>query len=250
MLVEEHVQALQREGDLLLDASGAVDLDAMAPTCPGWTVRELLHHLGRVHRWAAAYVRDRRAAMITSDEEDQIWGAKPNDTELTDWLRDGHRALVATLSAAPADLACWTFLPAETPLTFWARRQAHETAIHRADAEAALGRQTPCPPSFAVDGIEELLFGFFARPSRRLRADPPLTMVVQTTDHPGAWTVYIGPDGPRTVRVADPAGCLVRATASDAYLWLWNRRDVIGLDISGDPAVLDLWRQVARVHWG
>ena len=34
-------------------------------------------------------------------------------------------------------MRCFAFLPAPSPLAFWARRQAHETGIHRADVESA-----------------------------------------------------------------------------------------------------------------
>ena len=35
------------------DRAGA---EAPVPTCPGWTVRDLLAHQGMVHRWATAVV--------------------------------------------------------------------------------------------------------------------------------------------------------------------------------------------------
>src|SRR5262249_53658636 len=57
--------------------------------------------------------------------------------ELPGWFREGHAALVQALSVAGPDLNCWAFLAAPSPLAFWARRQAHETAIHRVDAGQA-----------------------------------------------------------------------------------------------------------------
>lgn len=61
MRIEEHIGALRAQGESL---AGAVEragpasgiLDAMVPGCPEWTVRELVRHTGRVHRWATAYV--------------------------------------------------------------------------------------------------------------------------------------------------------------------------------------------------
>ena len=71
------------------------------------------------------------------------------------WFADSHERSWRRLASAPADLETWTFLEAPT-LTFWARRQAHETAIHRVDAESLWGCHR-FPSGFAVDGIDELL---------------------------------------------------------------------------------------------
>ena len=75
------------------------------------------------------------------------------------------------LRSAPADLECWTFLPADSPLAFWARRQAHETTIHRVDVESISASLTPLDAQLSADGIDELLFGFASR-GRKLRAGP------------------------------------------------------------------------------
>lgn len=85
-------------------------------------------------------------------------------------------------------------VPATSPRAFWARRQAHETAIHRADAESALATVPEWNAAFAAD-----------------------------------------------LTVAGPA--------RDVYLLLWNRGGADHLDVQGDPAVLRLWRERARVSW-
>src|SRR6202044_1362579 len=86
-----------------------------------------------------------------------------SDPDLLSWFRAGHAALVETLSGADPAVQCATFMPAPSPLAFWARRQAHETAIHRADAESADGTVPQYPPGFAADGIDELIMGFGQR---------------------------------------------------------------------------------------
>jgi hypothetical protein len=42
---------------------------------------------------------------------------------------------------------------------------------------------------------------------------------------------------------------VVRGSASDLYLALWNRRSTDDLDVEGDRSVLDLWRERATVRW-
>jgi uncharacterized protein (TIGR03083 family) len=249
MLVEQHIAALHREGELAILAARASDWDAPVPTCPGWTVRELTHHLGRVHRWAAHIVREaRETAPDEETEGTRVWGEMPPDAELESWFRAGHAALVDTLMAAPDDLACWTFLAAPSPLAFWARRQAHETAVHRADAQAAGGAVDGVDTAFAVDGIDELLLCFYAR-RNRARTDSPASLAVVADDAAQSWIIHFGPDGARSERGTGHADGEVRGSASDLYLMLWNRLPVDRLSVSGDAGLLDVWREKARVRW-
>ncbi|WP_128092394.1 maleylpyruvate isomerase family mycothiol-dependent enzyme, partial [Streptomyces resistomycificus] len=140
---------------------------------------------GMVHRWATAFV----AAGHTSYHPD---GGLPDldGTELLAWFREGHARLVDTLRSAAPDIECWHFLPAPSALAFWARRQAHETTVHRVDAQSARGgAPTEIAAGFAVDGIEELLLGFHARDKSGVRTDAPRVLRVRATDTDGAvWT--------------------------------------------------------------
>jgi uncharacterized protein (TIGR03083 family) len=156
---------------------------------------------------------------------------------------------VTALRSAEPDLACWSFLAAPSPLAFWARRQAHETTVHRVDAELATGERPEVPPGIATDGIDELLTGFFARARGQLVADPPVTLAVRTADTGVAWSIEIGPDFRRVTPGADTGDCVVFGPAPELYLFLWNRRDLDGLRVTGDDSVLELWRANAQVRW-
>jgi uncharacterized protein (TIGR03083 family) len=247
--IAEHIEALRREGNVLAAAADESEPGVSIPTCPGWTMRDLLLHLGGVHRWAAAHVADARTQVIDVAQPFDIVDTLPADDELVQWFVDGHAALVATLESASADVECFAFLPAPSPLAFWARRQAHETAIHRADAESPSGHVTPYPIDFAIDGIDELLLGFASRPRREEPTEAPRTVQLTATDADSQWSLSIAPpkvtvDGART-----RADCRVRASASDLYLLLWNRLDVHDLEATGDTTVVDLWRTTMRVRW-
>src|SRR5205823_4315658 len=113
-----------------------------------------------------------------------------------------HQRLIATLESADPNVRCWSFLPAPSPLAFWARRQAHETGIHRADAESAGGTVTPFETAFAVDGIEELLFGFLSRPSpgEGDGSGEVRSLHLRATDANASWSVAMGESGIRTER--------------------------------------------------
>ena len=157
MDVTDLIGALRREGALLAAAAERQALDAPVPTCPDWSVRDLVRHVAGVHRWATAIVT--RARTEPFDPFAELEGHWPADDALVDWFRAGHLALVTALEQAPDELQCFAFLPAPSPRAFWARRQAHETGIHRADVEGASGPITPYQPdaavAFSVTGVSE-----------------------------------------------------------------------------------------------
>ncbi|NBE50455.1 maleylpyruvate isomerase family mycothiol-dependent enzyme [Streptomyces boluensis] len=245
MEIAEYVQVLDREGRLLAHAAEESGPGATVSTCPGWQVRDLLRHIGMTHRWAMAYVAEGHTAYRPAEDLPELDG-----DELLDWFRTGHASLVDALGAAPADLKCWTFLPAPSPLAFWARRQAHETTVHRVDAESArpvTGHVAISPP-FAVDGIDELLRGFHARRHSRVRTEKPAVLRVRTTDTGDVWTVRLSQDPPVTTRDAEgEADCEMSGPAARVYLSLWNRLPVPRLD--GDPGLARVWRETSAVTW-
>jgi uncharacterized protein (TIGR03083 family) len=247
------IGVLRAQGELLGDAAERAELTAAVPTCPGWTVRDLLLHVGGVHRWAAIVVGEARTEPIDIEQPYDIVDELPDDEGLLAWFRAGHSGLVDTLEQAPADVACWAFLPAPSPLAFWARRQVHETTVHRADADAAAGRRTSVPAEAAADGIDELLTCFVSGRNRRLRAKTARTLHVHATDVDAHWLVRIGPDRPQVERVTGEvtADDSVAGPAEDLYLALWNRKPWDGLATTGaTPAELaQLWSSGVYVRW-
>lgn len=253
MEIADHVAAVEVEGRRFADAAGRAPLDAGVPTCPDWVLRDLVLHLGGVHRWATGYVAGRFTEQRDVDLDEVVGGVWPGDAELLPWFRTGHADLVAALRDADPDLACWTFLRAPSPLAMWARRQCHETTVHRVDAEAAAGVPiTPLDPAVAADGVDELLTCFVTRRGGRLRSDPPRSMRVVATDAPGDWLVRVGSDGVTTATGPDadgPADCTVAGTAADLDLALWNRGGADRLTVEGDAGVLALFCDRVRVRW-
>lgn len=257
--VGEHIEALDQDGRLLATAAAQAGLRAPVPSCPGWQVRDLLRHTGHVHRWATRFVAEGLAEAAPEPSEAEILAADPPDADLLDWFRAGHAGLVSALAAASPELACWAFLPAPSPRAFWARRQAHETAIHRVDAElAGGGAATLVSPEFGTDGIDELIMGFFGRDGRQLsaeqRAGRRQRILVRATDTGGEWLLELTEDGKlaATVRRGNgTADCTLAGTAAGLYLLLWNRAEpaTAGVTVAGAEAVLRSWRDGMRVTW-
>jgi uncharacterized protein (TIGR03083 family) len=245
----DRVELLAEEGARFVAAIERGDPDATVPSCPEWTLRELVHHTGGIHRWATRVVCERRAEPIDESLE-AIAGGWPADQDLAPWFRAGHTLLVDALRSAPDDLDCWAFLRAASPFEFWSRRQLHETTIHRVDAELASGAVGDIGVDHAVDGIDELLTAFVPRRSSKLKPDTTRTIGVQPTDAGAAWLVTAGPEGATTERERGDADVIVRGSAADLYLLVWNRRQLDDLDVTGDASLLDLWRSSVQVRWG
>ncbi|HEX3489235.1 MAG TPA: maleylpyruvate isomerase family mycothiol-dependent enzyme, partial [Streptosporangiaceae bacterium] len=193
---DRHIAALEAEGLLLAQAAERAGLTAAVPSCPAWQVRDLVRHQGYVHRWAGAYVTVPIRTEAPELTEAEQLACPPADDRLLEWFRDGHDSLVRALRSADPAMIAWTFLGAPSPLAFWARRQAHETAIHRADAQLAAGQAPGYEPDFAADGVDELIMGFLGRqdahpgePGGTRPGEPALdrTLLIRATDTGQQW---------------------------------------------------------------
>ena len=195
----------------LADISDSADPAAQVPTCPDWTLRQLITHVGRAQRWATAIMATRSAEPIPFREVPD--GRLPDDpAERPGWLRRGAAGLAEAVHGAGTSQA-WTH-HGMGPASYWARRMAHETAVHRADGQITVGTRPVIDPVIATDD--------------------GLT---------GEWLISGGPDGV-TVQAGHGKGdAAVRGPASALMLLLVRRLapDDPAVEVIGDRAVLDGW---------
>jgi uncharacterized protein (TIGR03083 family) len=224
------------------------DLTAPVPSCPDWTLRQLTTHVGRVHRWVTETVRTRSTESIPFRSVPD--GRLPDDpAERPGWLTAGAQRLIGELSQAGPDQV-WAF-GIMRPAGFWARRMAHETAMHRADAELATGATPVIEPDIAADGIDEwLTFVTVPDPGRedtRLAGlKPGGSLHVHAGDVPsgrGEWLISHGPGGIEVRREHGKGDAAVRGPASGLLFTLTRRLSPAqaGAEVLGDPAVLENW---------
>ena len=255
MEIAEHIEIVRTEGHRLADAARREGLDAKIDPCPGWVMRDLVQHLAEIHLWAAGQV-SKRAGRLSPEDAGEIssWWPElpplyPADEDLIDYYLVTNTNLLRELESAPADLECETFLEAPSDLAMWARRQAHETSIHRFDAESPGSGITPFDPTFAADGVDELLMAFAPRRDS-FPVDGTHTMAVRATDTGDTWLVTMTPDGITTVKDSKEEGDVtLEGTAGDLYLAVWNRGDDSSIVVTGDPAALAAWREGYHVVW-
>ncbi|HUP84523.1 MAG TPA: maleylpyruvate isomerase family mycothiol-dependent enzyme [Acidimicrobiales bacterium] len=234
METEELLDAIRTDAGRISDVLGREGAPAAeVPSCPGWDVEKLVGHLGRVHRWVTAMVRTRSTERLD-------FSPRPERVDRP-WFDEGVTELVAALEEAGPDSPMWTFPGGGGRSRFWFRRQAEETAVHRWDAQLAVGVPEPIETELALTGIDELLDVFFAP----RQVDLGGSVHFHATDSPhGEWIVTNDPDGGLLIGHGHEKGDVaLRATAGDLLLWLWGRPvPETGLEVFGDEAVLDRWR--------
>jgi uncharacterized protein (TIGR03083 family) len=219
------------------------------PTCPEWTLRQLATHVGRAHRWAAEIVGTRSPKMIEFRAVPN--GRLPDDqADRAPWLINGAALLVRNLRDAGDDHV-WTF-PGLAPAGFWARRMAHETVVHRADAQLAAGQEFTVAPVLAADALDEwltlLMVPAPGQDDQRLLALPPgrslhIHATDESLDGAGEWLITHGPDGFTVAAGHGKADAALSGPAAELLLVLMRRRpaDDQRVRIFGDRQVLDTW---------
>jgi uncharacterized protein (TIGR03083 family) len=225
--------------------SGISDTAADVPTCPGWTVADLVTHIGGIHRWVTAIVASQAASRLPFPE---VEPESSSAEGLAEWLAAGAVPLLDSLCTAGPVTPVWTWGPGRTS-GWWARRIVHETAVHRADAELAVGVAAPVmDPVVAADGIDEFLFNLPSarRPYKHLASLPTgASLHMHATDADGEWLVRFTESGIAWERGHAKATVAVRGPVALLLLFTYGR--VPSSDerfaVFGDPSVLDAWQQ-------
>lgn len=239
---DELIGSFWRDGLALAGAAEAAGLSTPVPSCPGWSVADLVWHTGEVHRFWACVVGNG-----WQDPSGYLEPDRPGDDDLLAWYRDGIDRTLAVLHDADPASAVWSWAPLGGTAGWVIRRMAHETAMHRCDAEAAAGHDHAIDPALAADGIDEFLAHFTGRVIDG--AEPMAgTVHLHCTDVDGEWLVdEPDPSGPLATKREHAKGDVaVRGPASDLLLLLWRRRALEGLEVYGDAAIAT--RLVARTE--
>lgn len=220
---------------------------ARVPTCPEWTMRDLVGHVGQGHRWAAGLIRTGGTDVV--DELPRTAPDSPADWP--DWLGGGADDLVAAFTANPDGTVTHPILGTH-PTAMWLRRMAHETSVHHADAALAAGAPFAVAPDLAADAISEFL-GLLANAATalykpemaELRGNGETILVAPAeADLPG-WLITRAPDG---LACGAPAGAAeadvtLAGAVRDLLLVLARRLDPerAEVTVAGDRSVLDHW---------
>ena len=198
-------------------------------------------------------VLERRAPVPNA----QVRVRVPQDPdERSAWLVAGARRLGQAVREVGPATRVWSWSEDQTA-RFWLRRATHDTLVHRADAELAVGREVTVEPALAADGVADLLDMFAVLP--RVDDFPELaelagdgqTLHGRDTDAglgpSGAWLGRRQPSGLAWERARGPADVTVRGRAADLLLVLTRRATPAGrVEVAGDAGLFAHWLDHSR----
>ncbi len=236
-------QALRSDGEAIA-AAGRRDSGAAVPSCPGWTMHKLLAHVGRVYRSVGRHVAERATEMIPADEIPR----PPEGDAIVEWFEEGHRFVQEALDGADPDEAVWSWAGQNT-MAFYFRRMAHETAVHRWDAEAAFGQPSPIDSDLAADGVSELFEVVlpFAVANWDMTL-PDASLHLHRTDGEGEWLLVNDGGRIKMIREHAKGDAAVRASGTDLLLLSWERigLESPGVETFGDADAAKSWFALSR----
>jgi len=214
-------------------ASGGLADDV--PSCPGWTVRDLVSHVAEVY--------EHKIACTLLQQAPDPWPPEwPADRDPVEWLSDAHGRLLEMFDRSEPTTPSATWWPPDQTVGFWARRMAHETAVHRADAELAAGTPTPIDADLATDGVDEILHIMLAGDWSEAPEDAAKGQRTAVSTGGRTWNVELSREAV-TVTEGDGAhDAAVEGDPSDVVLWLWGRAGDDRVTRSGDAEALRVLR--------
>lgn len=231
MRYEDFIEAIEREAKTFVDVLRSGDADAAVPACPDWSLRDLGLHLAEVHRWWAHVVE-----VGGSEEPEDRPEIDEDPEDLPGVVDEGVEALLARLRDHDEFDPAWTWW-GERHVGRIARRMAHDTAVHRWDAQAAVDDPDPVDGRLAADGISEFIDVFLGSQDEPWPHEPA-TLHLHRSDGRGNWSVTLDPMSGQSRRARDDAGVL-RGTASDLLLVLWRRKDLDAIRVTGDRPTVE-----------
>ncbi|MFL6242596.1 MAG: maleylpyruvate isomerase family mycothiol-dependent enzyme [Acidimicrobiia bacterium] len=234
----DYISALRSNGNAAARAARDIPMETTVPSCPEWTLRDLAHHLGSHHRWVEGNLDQPPDGKAFKRSEEP-----PGDEAIPDWLAAGAEMLATKLAATDPAKPCWTWVPFDDSVGFWARRTAHETAMHRWDAQNAGAPADAVDAELAADGVDEYLGILDAFRGRRFPEAGSIHL--HSTDTPGEWLVQLDAEGIQLTREHAKGDVAVRGPASDVLLVLMGRKTMDAVDVFGEAPLFERFRKHA-----
>jgi len=243
-LAYDALQQIRNDGVALIDIAESHDPNLPVAACPGWTLSDLVWHVGEVWDFWSRVVEEHMTDLETVKsvtEPEKFAG-----DELIEWVTASHTAIYTALIDARPEREVWTWTGQNRDVEWVRRRMAQETAVHRWDAAHAVGQPDAIDALVASDGIDEFL-SYFTNVNGIDGEDLGGTVHLHCTDTPGEWFISsLTTDGISFTREHTKGDVAIRGTASDLLLWLW-RRDAGHVEMVGDAALGDRFRRASTL---
>ncbi|MER5335092.1 maleylpyruvate isomerase family mycothiol-dependent enzyme [Micromonospora sp. NPDC002717] len=237
------IGALRAEGPAFAAAVAEAPPETPVLSCPGWTVADLTLHLAAIYRWVRSFAGAGAATRPPGRPEriEPEAGVAP----LRLWQQE-YDQLMTLFDALDPEAPAWNWAPQPKKAGFWPRRMAHETAVHRWDAQLAIAAGEPVEAKLAADGVSEVLDTWLPAGRRRTAGRWHGVVQLSAVDAAQQWFLRLRGEGVALLDTATifdhddhHARAQVSGTASDLLLALWGRVSFDTLDVAGDPALLE-----------
>jgi uncharacterized protein (TIGR03083 family) len=250
-----YVNAVVEQTNTLADWVDGRDATTPVPTCPKWTLADLVDHVGGTQRMVAMLVGDRMtepskafAGYVPAPTDSAQWRA---------WLTGTAAEAKQAFESIADDTPVWDPSGAAAGVPFWSRRLFGEICVHRADAAAALDMPYELAPPLAVGAVEDWLDTMTSRGywenkpdfANAMRGDGQ-TLHFHATDAPGEWLARREQDRAVLERTHTKADVAVRGPATELLLVLSRRSPLAAatnLELHGDRALLNHW--IEHMDW-
>jgi uncharacterized protein (TIGR03083 family) len=253
LMAEQARRAIVEHTRRLAEAAAAAGADAAVPTTPGWTMTELVEHVGQTLNWIAEIIGRRIAdpALLPTD-----YAVLPVDSgDWRAWLTRAADRVSDACSDEALDAAVFNAAgDGRTGGRFWLASALNEAVVHGFDAAIAAKRPANVDPDIAVALISNH-FAMLTSPTWEMfRADSARAvrgtgqtlqwLATDIPDHAGAWVVERNPGGATwqvgtrkaDVTVTGPAGSLLMILTRRLAL-----TDGAGVTVDGDAGLARHW---------
>ncbi len=238
---DEYIAAVASEAEAIADTISIDHLPLAVPRCPGWSLERLVGHVGRIYCSVGEQIRQRPQGRVQPDRIPR----PPEGEAIRGWFTDSLASVLEALRSLEPEEEIWSWSKDKTG-GFYHRRMAHETAIHRWDAQSAVGVPDGFDGDFAADGVDEML-GVVLPFQQDLRSahQPEGSLHLHRTDGPGEWLCWMEGGDLRLERRHAKGDAAVRASAEKLIMALWGCIALDELEVLGDRRVAEEWMSVS-----
>jgi uncharacterized protein (TIGR03083 family) len=216
------------------------------PSCPGWTVTDLVRHVAEVYL--------HKTEAMKRGEWPRPWPPDLSQESPVAALDRSYAALTGEFAARKPDEHSVTWFEPERTVGFWIRRMAQETVIHRVDGELGAGASiAPIPADLAIDGVDEVLIRFLAYGTTAWADEFGDDLAdcdgraVRVDTGGASWVVRLTSAGVQVTTGDDDTEATVSGQPEAVLLWLWRRVGDERVDFAGDIDLIGKLRQLLGV---
>src|SRR5215470_16748152 len=201
---EQARRAIVEHTRRLAESAAVAGPEAAVPTTPGWTITDLVEHVGQTQHWVAEIIERRIADPTQLPTEMAVLPTDPREWQA--WLSESAQRVASACSDDALDAPVFNAAGDERSGTrFWLSSLLNEAVVHGFDAAAAADRPADVDADIAAALISNHLT-MLTSPTWEMRRPESAHALrgtgqtlqwraTDTVDDAGAWLVERRPDG-------------------------------------------------------